>query len=459
MIVTFPSSDQKARRSTKPNAIKRVVMALVSAAILPVLALGGLSVALVAVSVPRNVQISPFDEYVYLDYLHKFPTQIVERQGEETGAYARSVLACRGVLIYGSYGNGCGNSTRDDSKFPYDGAQGADIYTPAYFAATWALSLPLRAVGIDELDAGRLTGAFWLALGAILLYLTLRQLRIGKVLALALPMLVLATPAVHWANTYLSTDAPTLAVASALAYLGVRIWSGLSSPWWLVPISIIAVLLKLQNLAAVAITGIVLLVLCIARARESRSWPSAAMTLWTDKTSRVVVLSTVGALAAQVIWVVVRSRIALPPDGSSIAPSDVFTPTALFAESTKFFLSVGSAGASSGLAGSIAATLLQIVTIASVLGLVLIRERNRLGPAVVAATTFGVATAFGPLLVIATYVAVGSYIPLTPRYGLVFLAAFVVCCAIFVQRYVTVSWAKYALLASGVILIGFSIAV
>ena len=73
----------------------RWVRKVLAAAITPVIVLAVVSVGLVATDASRNPAFSPFDEYVYLDYLNKFPTEIAEKQGEKTGDFARNEIACR----------------------------------------------------------------------------------------------------------------------------------------------------------------------------------------------------------------------------------------------------------------------------------------------------------------------------------------------------------------------------
>ena len=128
------------------------------------------SVGFVSANVVQQKQISPFDEYVYLDYLSKVPTQGFVRSGEETGDLARQEISCRGVQTYGLYGTSCDiGAASPDETFPYSGQTGADIYTPAYFAVTWVLAQPLVWTGVSLLDAGRLVGAVWLFLGISLI--------------------------------------------------------------------------------------------------------------------------------------------------------------------------------------------------------------------------------------------------------------------------------------------------
>lgn len=411
--------------------IKRVL----AAAITPIIFLAVASMGLVATDISRHAAFSPFDEYVYLDYLHKFPTEIAEKQGEPTGDFARNELACRGVFMYGSFGEGCNSGkTSDASKFPYGGRQGADIYTPVYFAITWVIAAPLTSVGVGELDAGRLAGGLWLALGAVLLYLCLCQLGISRKLSVGIPLVVLATPAIEWANSYLSTDAPTLAVGAGLAYAGVRIWKGNWSPFWLIPLVMVSVALKVQNLAAFAIVGLALLAARLWRPGNDRGY-GRLRAIVTDRVVVGVFAAGLAGIATQLIWMVIRARIALGPGGPPITGPAHLTPTALLQESVKFILQVGSSGVAVGFPEELASVLLSILTILAVFSLSLEGLVARSVAAIISWSTGAIALIFGPLLVIATGIAIGYYVPLTPRYGIVLLPAFALCVGLFLQRY------------------------
>jgi hypothetical protein len=66
------------------------------------------SLALVGTQVSQSEPFSPIDEYVYFDYVAKVPSQILVVSGEMTGPEAREEISCRGVMIYGTYGDPCG---------------------------------------------------------------------------------------------------------------------------------------------------------------------------------------------------------------------------------------------------------------------------------------------------------------------------------------------------------------
>ena len=390
----------------------------------------------VGVNVPRHRELSPFDEYVYLDYLDKVPTQLFVHQFEKVGDFARNEISCRGVLGFGSFGEGCDRgSHQSDITYPYSGNTGADIYSPAYFGITWALAQPLTWLGFDLLDAGRLVGAVWLSAGLLLLYGAMRELGVGRRLAVGLNLFVMISPAIYYANTYLATDAPTLSAGGALLYAGIRIARGKLAAGWLIPLAVFAVLLKVQNLAAVLLVSMALVVLAIWNAYR----PGSTETGPRRFPLRDTVLASsamVAAVLAQIVWLVIRSHAALPPVASPGADTNLqaLTQQALISEAFKYLFKVGSSDLNSGVTGSVAANLLAALSVGGVIAMIVDRRAHSRTVVTFAAATLVVGLLIGPALAISTLVVTGSYFPLPIRYGIVLMPAFVMCAAVFLSR-------------------------
>lgn len=408
----------------------------------PILLLVLFSCAFVGIAVPDNARLSPFDEYVYLDYLAKVPSQVFVHTGEETGSTAREAIACRGIVNYGTYGDSCGSSTyASDDLYPYDGKTGADIYTPGYFAATWALAQPLVALGVGLLDAGRLVGMLWLSLGTTLLFTLMRMLRVATPIALGLSLAVIATPAVFWSATYISTDAPVLAFASALGIVGVA-GARRRLPLLVLPVlAVVAVLFKVQNLAAVGIVCAALFLYRIVVA--FRADPDSPGTTFGHRLGRVLTdpaiwmsLFTVAlAAAAQVAWLLFRAGEALRGSDGAIVDhvQKELSTGALFTEAFRFLFAVGAGGTSPTVVGPIVLACLSALAVAAMLGTLLKPGGIPASTVVIAGVTLGVALLMGPALSAATSIVAGYYVPLPARYGIVLLPAFVVCIGLYVN--------------------------
>jgi len=420
------------------------VPALLTKSLAPLL-LVLLACSFVGVHATQNEELSPFDEWVYVDYLYKVPTEGVVRQGEETGEEAREAISCLGVAItLPAQPALCAQveaGTETGDQFPQQGLQSADIYTPAYFVATYALAQPFLWAGVDSLlDAGTYVGAVWLALGAVLLYASLRRVRVPRLTSFALSAVTTVAPPLFWATTYVSTDAPSLAVGAGLLYLGLRLATGGRWPVaaLFVLLSVVGVLLKLQNIVAVGLVALFLLARAVTLAAGEREQ---------DRTARGVVLrvvrdrGTVAAVSAVVLsvvgqgaWIVVRGLLSVgpSPDQGTAAP---FGVRELVDEAFRFLPATAQDNTGTlGTALSLAGTLLSLLVIAGVLGLLFSAPRASLEQALAGASLVAVLVA-GPLLAVGVVAVTGYYFPLPARYGLVLIPALVTCSGILASRW------------------------
>ena len=144
-------------------------------------------------------------------------------------------------------------------------------------------------------------------------------------------------------------------------------------------------------------------------------------------------LAVVAVFAAQAAWLVFRSGEALR--GVVRAQIDSvqgqFSATSLLSESLKFVFTVGQGGTSGNLIGIAVAALLTAASLAAIVGVLLRPQGMPASTVVVAGVTLAVALAMGPVLVIATTLAVGYSVPLPERYGISLLPAFIACIGLF----------------------------
>ncbi|MDY7542786.1 hypothetical protein [Cryobacterium sp. 5B3] len=417
------------------------VTRILRSSVLPFIVLILVSFGFVTVHATAHGPISPFDEYVYLDYLAKVPTEGLVRSGEETGDVARNAISCRGVLNYGAYGEGCNTGThQDDKKYPYNGGTGADIYTPLYFAATWVAAQPLTWFGVDLLDSGRLVGGLWLALGLSLTYALLRLLRVDKAIALGLSLSLIATPVVLWATTYLSTDAPTLAVAAAVGCVAVLVARRRIHVAWLPAISAVAVLFKVQNLAAVgaAVVGVVAWTFMEAhRSERGGSRHPVVVRSLVDRRTIAAVVALIAGVGAQAAWLVFRV-LATPANAKSAVVDSVRQPlslTSLVTEAFRFLRSIGSTDAVANVLGVLTGNLLTILVIAALIGILIDWRSRPVAHTSVALAVLLAALAMGPALSLAVRASVGFYFPLPARYGLVLVPGFLAALGLYFYRF------------------------
>lgn len=390
---------------------------------LPYLLLVGLAFAFTAVHAHEHEQFSPFDEYVYYDYLAKVPTEGFVHGGEEVGSDARNELSCRGVLNYGTFGEGCDIGTHErDSLYPYGGGTGADIYAPPYFVVTWVLAQPFTLFGSDLVDAARWVGGIWLAGGLSLTYALMRALRISSAAALGVSATLLGLPAVYWATQYISTDAPTLAVGAAIGLAALATARGRVGPWLLPLASVGAVLFKVQNLGAVVLAALAVLIWLVASAPRERRWSQLRR-----GPAVGAVLAVIAAVSAQVGWLVVRRLTAVDTPANVDTSMTPLTFASIVAESMKFLRSIGETGLPVGTWATLWAGLFGLAAIGGVVAAILDRQHAERWSVGISTAVTGLA--FGPALALATAVLVGHYIPLPQRYGIVLLCAVALCVA------------------------------
>lgn len=386
------------------------------------------SVVYAAVAVSAHRAISPYDEYVYADYLYGLPEDLLVSVGEETGFEARELLACRGVIGYGTFGEPCGDDDHaEDSLYPYGGGTGADIYTPVYFVTTWVATQPIAALtGLPEIDAARLVGGLWLGAGGAALFLAGRVWGAGRALSAGLALAAVASPVAFWSNTYVSTDAPSLLSGAIVVLAMGAIARRDANPWFLAALLPIVVLLKVQHLLLVLlVVGWAILWRALGgREGASRQW-------WRDRVVLAAASGAAAAIAAQGAWLVLRS---LSTAGPTIdqGMNQPLTLPALATEATRFLGTTAQAGLSLGLTRDAVGTVLSWLCVAGVLAAMLAAEKadaRTLAAAALVASVVG-----APLLAIATWVTAGIYVPLQPRYGLSLLPAFLVCFAVLGSR-------------------------
>jgi hypothetical protein len=414
------------------------LLAVLRGVIAPVLILVVASMGFVGWQTSHARALSVYDEYVYVDYLAKIPTEGVVRMGEETGDTARQALACLGVQQYTIVVQPCrGHDFSKDAIYPYAGHTGADIYTPAYFAVTWVVAQPFMWAGMDLVHAGRLAGAFWLALGTVGLWLLIRLLKVDPLYGLVAGLVVIATPAVYWSTTYISTDAPSLAVGVWMGCLGVWAWRRRRAAIVLLPVAAVAaILLKVQNLAAVGAVALALLVgVMIERSSAERPLRRNRLArVFTDARSLSAIVAVVLALCAQVGWLALRSAIALPSSSPGVdTVRQELTVRALVTEAFRFLTTVGGPAGLSGTLGVVVSDVLIVLTIASLVGLIVGFRAWGVRNLVLAASVLVVALLLGPALAFFTRLTVGYYTPLSERYGLSLLGLFMALIAVYLS--------------------------
>jgi hypothetical protein len=398
------------------------------------------------VTAHHSQALSPVDEWVYADYLYKLPQQVFVPRGQEIGPKALELMACTGVREYGPMGPPCGSDYAANlAKFPQGGITSADGYTPLYFVITWAGAKAIQLVTHTSIvEAGRFTGAFWLAGGILLFYWMLRLLSIRRVVALGLGLAVIASPFAWWTYTFVSTDAPVFALGALLVIAAIKFVRGQWSGWWLPLIGAVATLFKITSILAVLLVALYLVVEFVVRRVRERprrrgfEWRNSIIGRGNDGLVVIAGASAIAALVAEAAWLGVRAAIAVGPAANQgvtgqMSLKDLGSQFVNFLPGT-IISNVNITGRTT-LGFAIQPFIVQPlawITIAGVIGAVAIHTWQRPNaPLVYSIAALSILGA--PLLAIALSLQ-GTYFPIPPRYGAALLPAFLLAAGLIVKN-------------------------
>ena len=192
-------------------------------ALLPVVVILVVCVAAVALHVSNYRRLGPIDEQAHLDYVNRVASGELPALGDKLSMETRREIACRGIETPAGFGDrlDC-EAIRPVKTLPEDGNSYEAAQPPLYYAVTAALS---RVTPGDDVDSIRRVGAFWLAVGGIALYFTLRRFKVGTIYALVLSLTL--------------TLSPTLLAAASVVSDDTAVWT-----WGAVALLIVVTLLK-----------------------------------------------------------------------------------------------------------------------------------------------------------------------------------------------------------------------
>lgn len=400
---------------------------------------------------------SIIDEWSYIDYLYKIPTQGFVRQGEYFGFDALHLMSCYGEIRYGQMGPPCADSYPDPSLFPYAGIQSAQLYTPVFFAPVWLGATILSALPLISLLTGaRLVVAMIFVVTVILLHQLMKDFGINRLAIVAIILGFIVSPYSWWTYTYLSTDAPAVLVTVVLLILARKYLRNEISAWWIFLASAVAITIKSTNLLAIGLTALYLILTFCFTSLTSKPWLRVAEWKSAFRGSGVlsgIVVSSASilfALVFQLAWNIFVSINAVGPSadqgiGRSLTFDDLVLQATSFLQST--ITSNVNLGPDSPLAYPIPVEVslpLTWLCIAGVLGaLFLSRKAEAHTPFVITTVIMTVLSA--PFLAILIYKSTGTYYDIPPRYGGVLLPAFFICAGFIAkQKFVTWIFLGYA---------------
>jgi hypothetical protein len=261
--------------------------------------------SLIVVHIVENPMLSPIDEAAHYDYVDRIAEGSLPRLGQLLLPSTLRTISCRGVALHGLVYPPCNAKTISAAgSYQYEAQQ-----PPTYYAVTAALRvIPEDALGIDSLDATRLTGIVWLAAGLVLVWGTGRLLEL-KPEAISIGILLLATaPVVLYESSMVSNMASALFAGGLIAFLGALAWRR-RGRWALPTLGIAAFLvctLDVTNLfPIVAVAALFMIVALAERPTDDRSSDSVIRRVTGSTWSRHAAALVIGGGVSVLAWLIV----------------------------------------------------------------------------------------------------------------------------------------------------------
>ena len=180
--------------------------------------------SLIAAHIHENPHLSPIDEAAQFDYVTRVAHGSVPRLGQRLLPATFKMISCTGTAFAGHLAPPCPGSA-DPNAYAGGGFQYEAQQPPTYYA----VSVPLRWVGVhifgwQSLAAARLTGALWVSVGLLLLWMAAALLGVSTRRRVPAVLLLATAPAVIYQASIVSNDAPALLAGSLYAFLGALAW-------------------------------------------------------------------------------------------------------------------------------------------------------------------------------------------------------------------------------------------
>jgi hypothetical protein len=363
--------------------------------------------------------LSYLDEFDHLDSLHRATHLQIVRRGEYVSQQTVREGACRGLVE--TQMPPCGLQTYRPQDLAFGPYNSADVHPPTYYFVTAAVAVALERTHAarDFVDAGRLAGVGWLAVGLVLVNLLARRMGASRLAALGVSLTIGSSLGVVQAVTHISPDNSSLAAGAGVSLLTLAVDRRTTAPTvaGLLCMGIIATLLRVNNVLVVGASALYLLF----RAATTGERRASRVT--------VAVAAVASCTAVIVAWLAIHRAMAIAPDdvypsyryfhSLHLHPQDIFkeiefpfAPTAaqyleapFKHEAPRFLAWADSVLLSAGMVGAALYPRLR-------------DPRRALGVAALASLLTA-----GPLLVLGTYVTAHVFIDAAPRYTLSLLPA------------------------------------
>jgi hypothetical protein len=433
----------------RPGRFRPRVTASRIALLLVVLLAGGL----VGLHIHRYQQLSVYDEAQHVDYVYHLLRGEVPKAGDHWLPPTVDSVACRTIDYPMDRYPTCGGPATSD-VLPNGGLTTAFGHTPLYYlapvGAAW-ISDHVLAGHLDPVTAMRTTGALWLAVALLLMWLVWRDLRVPWPVRAATLIALVASPVVLLTQGAVTNDATQLAAGAAITLAALR-WDQRRLPTWAaVLVAAVVVALKDTSLAILIMACLFVLVRRlqehgVARPRWWRTFDRRTLTFVGLSAAAFAVVS-VGWSAIQESRATMDQRLIPQNVITTVHSFDVsWLPASLMSVTTPLqpqFLQ-------SALRSTVGSTAGNMVNVGLLVLAVVGAVRSRPGSVVRAlAIATGIAMlVFGPLLTVIIYVSASTHFGLPARYGLSLVPAIATVAATAVRS----RWGQVAFVAVALVM-------
>jgi hypothetical protein len=271
--------------------------------------------SLIAVHVVENPMLSPIDEAAHYDYVNRVADGSLPRLGQFLLPSTLRTISCTGVALHGLISPPCNAPTLQPLEYAGEGYQYEAQQPPTYYAVTAVLRwVPQDVLGVNSLDATRLTGIIWLASGLFLVWGAGRLLELKpKTISIGI-LLLAAAPVVVYESSIVSNQATSVFAGGLIAFLAALAWR--RRGWWALPTlafaGFVVCTMDVANFLPVAVVAALFVLLAFAeRPPEDQPSESALRRAANSRWLRHAAALAVGGGLAVVVWLIVYRSVAL----------------------------------------------------------------------------------------------------------------------------------------------------
>lgn len=245
------------------TGLRRIDVGLLAALVL-------LAGVITTLGVYRATTLSAYDESTHIDYAWALAHGNLPFAGSTLAPEVLEAWSCRGQDNAVGALPACGENA-EANQYPARGENYNFAHPPTYYAATAAVTRVVDVLPVDLsfVTVARMTGAAWLAMGLIGMYLVMRMWRVSRFFAFAGAAVIASVPSIAHASSIVTNDAPAILCGVLALWVLSRVVLQ-EKHGWLLPTALAAFVAStkvMNSIAMLAVAGVVLF-LAVTAARS-----------------------------------------------------------------------------------------------------------------------------------------------------------------------------------------------